>query len=180
MELIPRKIWKKFVSYFQRKLNIVSNIKVLFVCLGNICRSPTAEAAFTSLVEGDGLSKRIEIDSAGTAAWHVGKAPDHRAIAAGKKRSFDLSHLRARQAKAKDFSEFDYILAMDAENLSDLRSIQPSDSKAKLCLFLDYAASFNESEVPDPYYGGKEGFEHVLDLVEDASQGLLAEIKNRL
>lgn len=152
-------------------------ISVLFVCLGNICRSPTAEAVFRSTVEREGLLEAIRIDSAGTSGWHIGSPPDKRAIAAGKQRGYDLGGLRGREVTREDFSKFHYILAMDEQNLSDLRKICPPNFSGKLSLFLDYAHNFSESEVPDPYYGGAKGFEHVLDLVEDACKGLIHEIQ---
>ncbi|MCP4596838.1 low molecular weight protein-tyrosine-phosphatase [Neptuniibacter sp.] len=153
--------------------------KVLFVCLGNICRSPTAHGVFQSLVDQNGLSEQIHVDSAGTAAYHVGNPPDSRSTETAKKRGYDLTPLRARQAIEEDFYEFDYILAMDSSNLINLKAIRPSDYDGHLSLFLDFT-SMSEAEVPDPYYGGDAGFEHVLDLVESASQGLLEQIKKEL
>lgn len=147
-------------------------IKVLFVCLGNICRSPTAHGIFEALVKARGLSDRIVVDSAGTASWHTGNPPDSRSMAFARKRGFELKHLRARQAIVEDFDEFDVILAMDNSNLQDLRELCPSHFAGHLGLFLDFAKAV-EAEVPDPYHGGDAGFEHVLDLVEDASEGLL-------
>lgn len=151
-------------------------IKVLFVCMGNICRSPTAEGVFRHLVEEAGLAQRVLIDSAGTHDYHIGKPPDRRAQAAAVQRGYDLSGLRGRQVETRDFDEFDYILAMDAENLANLNRIKPSQHRAKVGLFLEYGQRFAEREVPDPYYGGVQGFDHVLDLVEDAAAGLLAGI----
>lgn len=147
--------------------------KVLFVCLGNICRSPTAHAVFESLVRNEALEGQIEVDSAGTGDWHIGHAPDKRASAAAAQRGYDMSTLRARQFCAEDFERFDYILAMDENNLADMQALAPASHRAQVKLFLDYSARFSEREVPDPYYGGDAGFEHVLDLVEDASRGLL-------
>ncbi|WP_370978737.1 low molecular weight protein-tyrosine-phosphatase [Agaribacterium sp. ZY112] len=155
-------------------------IRVLFVCLGNICRSPTAEAVFRAEVEKAGLSKLIDIDSAGTSNWHVGKAPDPRAIQAGKSRHYDLSALRGRQAISDDFEAFDYVLAMDQSNFDDLAAIAPSQYLSRLHLFLDFSKQDAYREVPDPYYGGDQGFALVLDLIEDASQGLLLDIQKRL
>ncbi|WP_299179118.1 low molecular weight protein-tyrosine-phosphatase [uncultured Neptuniibacter sp.] len=154
-------------------------VKVLFVCLGNICRSPTAHGVFQKMVEQQGLEDHIVVDSAGTAAYHVGNPPDRRSTEAAKQREYDLSVLRARQAIIADFSEFDYILAMDFENLSNLKAIQPAGYQGHLGLFLDFS-EMQEDEVPDPYYGGAAGFEHVLDLVESASFGLLQHIKKGL
>ncbi|RTE65726.1 low molecular weight phosphotyrosine protein phosphatase [Amphritea opalescens] len=153
--------------------------RVLFICLGNICRSPTAHGVFRALVERRGLAHLIEIDSAGTAAYHVGNPPDHRAAAAALKRGVDLSDLRARQAVTADFHHYDFIMAMDKENLSELKRICPADYKGHLGLFLELA-DLSEREVPDPYYGGPAGFDHVLDLVEVASAALLERIATEL
>ncbi len=147
--------------------------KVLFVCLGNICRSPTAHGIFEQLVQDRGLANRITVDSAGTSAWHIGKGPDSRSIQAAKKRGHHLEHLRARQVTVDDFDEFDVILAMDNSNLSDLEALRPAHFTGHLGLFLAFAKNHSESEVPDPYHDGEEGFVHVLDLVEDACDGLL-------
>lgn len=152
-------------------------VKVLFVCLGNICRSPTAEGVFQKLVTDAGLNKRIQIDSAGTANWHQGRAPDPRTIAAAKRRDIDLSVLRARAVKASDFNEFDYVLVMDKSNLADLELLKPADYAGHLGLFLAFGSQSEYIEVPDPYHGGSDGFELVLDLVEDAAAGLLASIE---
>lgn len=154
-------------------------VKVLFVCLGNICRSPTAEGVFRALVEKEGLSDSIEIDSCGTADWHHGKSPDPRTVAAAKTRGYDLSPLRARQIKPEDLNHFDYVLPMDNSNVTNIHAIAPSDYSADMRLFLHYADRFTEEEVPDPYYGGNEGFSHVLDLVENAAAGLLQHIKTQ-
>jgi protein-tyrosine phosphatase len=156
----------------------MKQVKVLFVCMGNICRSPTAEGVFRHAVNQAGLADKIFIDSAGTHAYHVGNPPDSRAMAAATKRDIDLSHQRARQVEATDFEDFDYVLAMDHSNYSDLQHICPDQHEDSLSLFLDFANNSNEQEVPDPYYGGGQGFEHVLDLVEDATNGLLARIKD--
>ncbi|WP_135081319.1 low molecular weight protein-tyrosine-phosphatase [Terasakiella sp. SH-1] len=152
-------------------------VKVLFVCLGNICRSPTAEGVFRDLVEKKGLSSQIITDSAGTGDWHVGKAPDGRAQKAAKTRGYDLSDLRARQAKPKDFVEFDYVLAMDRSNYSNLQSICPAGYEDRLHMFLSFDPDSPEVEVPDPYFGGPAGFDYVLDLVEEASEGLMQDIQ---
>ncbi len=153
------------------------SVKVLFICLGNICRSPTAEAMFHQLVADAGLSKRIHVDSAGTASWHQGKSPDPRTIAAAKLRGLDLCMLRARAVKRSDFDEFDYILAMDADNLAHLQALKPADYSGHLGLFLGFGSQLHYQDVPDPYHGGRDGFELVLDLVEDAAKGLLASIQ---
>lgn len=153
--------------------------RVLFVCLGNICRSPTAHGVFRAMVEQRGLAHLIEIDSAGTAAYHVGNPPDHRSAAAALQRGYDLSDLRARQAVTADFNHYDYILAMDHQNLVDLESICPDLYTGHLGLFLPLA-KLETDEVPDPYYGGPAGFDHVLDLVEGASRALLEQILDDL
>lgn len=153
-------------------------VKVLFVCLGNICRSPTAHGVFAGLVKARGLEERILVDSAGTSDWHIGKGPDPRTIAAGLERGVDLSHLRASQVTRNDFQVYDYILAMDRQNLADLQTLAPADYAGCLDLFLRFADAGVE-EVPDPYYGGKDGFIHVLDLIESASAGLLQHILDR-
>jgi protein-tyrosine phosphatase len=150
--------------------------KVLFVCLGNICRSPTAHGFFQHLVESRGLSDSITVDSCGTGDWHIGHPPDSRASAEALKRGYDLSGLRARQVSPDDFERFDYILAMDQKNLKDLQAICPAGYGGRLDLFLAFARDTELTEVPDPYYGGDEGFADVLDLIEDASEGLLEEI----
>ncbi len=154
-------------------------VKVLFVCMGNICRSPTAHGVFQRLVEQTGLHQHIEIDSAGTHAYHIGNPPDSRAQAAALRRGIDLSLQRARRIAADDFKRFDYILAMDQDNLSLLRSACPPHHVHKLSLFLEYAPELKIQEVPDPYYGGATGFEQVLDLVEIASEGLLRHLRQQ-
>jgi protein-tyrosine phosphatase len=151
-------------------------IKVLFVCLGNICRSPTAHGVFEQMVADKRMSDVISVDSAGTGDWHIGQPPDARSVQTALKRGYDLSYLRARQISAQDFSRFDYILAMDRANLSDLQSLQPAHFSGHVALFLDYAGNQPLREVPDPYYGEGEGFERVLQLVEQASAGLLQHI----
>ena len=155
-------------------------VKVLFVCMGNICRSPTAHGVFRELVRRDGLEDAIQIDSAGTHAYHVGNPPDQRAQATARNRGIDLSDLRARQVSPEDFERFDYVLAMDEENLAILRELCPPGREDRLRLFLDFAPQRPEREVPDPYYGGPQGFEHVFDLVEEAARGLLEDIRQRL
>jgi protein-tyrosine phosphatase len=152
-------------------------IRVLFVCLGNICRSPTAEGIFRGLVEAAGLAAQIHIDSAGTHAYHVGSPPDRRAQAEAKRRGNDISHLRGRQAKAEDFQAFDYVLAMDQSNFLDLQQICPTGCESKLHQFLDFAPELKRRDVPDPYYEG--GFDKVYDIIETAAKGLLADIQKR-
>ncbi len=150
--------------------------KVLFVCMGNICRSPTAEGVFSHKVKQNNLQDQISIDSAGTHAYHVGNPPDQRAQDAARKRDIDLSQQRARRVSADDFSEFDYVIAMDESNMDDLLSICPAGYEDRVHLFLAFSDS-EQSEVPDPYYGQGRGFEIVLNLVEDASEGLLEHIR---
>jgi protein-tyrosine phosphatase len=148
-------------------------IGVLFVCLGNICRSPMAEGMFRSVTAGAGVEDRFRIDSAGTGGWHAGSPPDRRAQAAIRGRGVDISGLRARQVRTEDFLAFDFLLAMDAGNRRDLLDLAPAGQEQKVSLFLDYAPQMRLRDVPDPYYGGPEGFDHVLELVEAASRGLL-------
>jgi protein-tyrosine phosphatase len=150
--------------------------RVLFVCLGNICRSPTAEGVFRARAQAAGLTDLI-IDSAGTAAWHVGKRPDERTIRAAHQRGYDLAGLRARQVQEADFQSFDLILAMDRQNLNDLNTMRPASAVSRVDLFLSYATQLKQRDVPDPYYGGGEGFELVLDMVEQASDGLIEQLR---
>ena len=152
---------------------------MLFVCMGNICRSPAAEAVFRHSVESAGLSEHISIDSAGTHDYHVGNPPDERMQSAASRRGYDLSALRGRQVESSDFTRFDYVLAMDKDNLAILRRLAPSGSDTQAKLFLEFARQHSEREVSDPYYGGGDGFERVLDMVEDAAQGLLQHIRQQ-
>lgn len=149
--------------------------KILFVCLGNICRSPTAEAVFTAKAIKAG-HQHLLIDSAGTGGWHQGHPADERATRHAAKRGFDLTPLRARKVIDDDFEKFDLILAMDKQNQRDLLNIAPASAKHKIKLFLTFG-TMSEKEVPDPYYGGEKGFEHVLDLIEDASDGLISTLQ---
>jgi protein-tyrosine phosphatase len=155
-----------------------SSKNVLFVCMGNICRSPTAEGVFRHLVEEGGLSDHIEIDSAGTHAYHVNEPPDRRATAAAERRGYSLTAIRARRVVDTDFERFDYIIAMDRDNVERLVEQADVEHHDKIRLFLDFANA-QEDEVPDPYYGGAAGFERVLDLVEDASRGLLEILRKK-
>ena len=154
-------------------------MKILFVCLGNICRSPTAEAVFRAVAARDAPDLSIEVDSAGTAGYHIGEPPDPRTRQAAHRRGYDLSPLRARIVEPSDFEQFDLILAMDRENLSVLHHRAPAHARERVRLFLEFAPGATVSEVPDPYYGGPNGFEEVLDLVEQASQGLLQHLRER-
>jgi protein-tyrosine phosphatase len=154
-------------------------IGVLFVCLGNICRSPTGEGVFQDLVERKDLSECITIDSAGTAAYHIGEPPDPRSQAAAKNRGIDLSSQRARRVEAHDFQKFDYLLAMDADNYANLMRMCPAGSEQKVHLMLDFGEGTEGQDVPDPYYVGGDGFEIVLDLIENASNGLLHDIRTK-
>ena len=160
-------------------MSTTPSIKVLFVCLGNICRSPTAEGVFRHLVEKEGLADRVFIDSAGTGEWHIGAPPDARACKAAAARGYDLTSLRGRLVTRKDFEAFDYVLAMDEENVRALERIAPRELRHKIRLFTEFGSKRAPS-VPDPYGGGPHGFELVLDLVEDAAQGLLRHIQAQL
>jgi protein-tyrosine phosphatase len=157
-------------------------MRLLFVCLGNICRSPTAEGVMRVLVEREGLAASIAVDSAGTGSWHVGSSPDARAVAAARARGIEL-HSRARQALSADFADFDLLLAMDEDNVRDLLAIAPdADARSKVRLLREFdpaAVAAASLSVPDPYYGGERGFEDVLDLVQAACEGLLADIRVR-
>ncbi len=153
-------------------------VNVLFVCLGNICRSPTAHGVFREYVRNSCLEDVVIIDSAGTGDWHIGKSPDERATSAAKSKGYDLSDLRARQVTPEDFKNFDYILAMDESNLKNLRRMSPPNFSGELKLFLDFHPDKFIKEVPDPYYGENDGFVTVLTLIETASAELLKQIKN--
>lgn len=153
-------------------------IKVLFVCMGNICRSPTAEAVFRHQVKTAELEDVIEIDSAGTHDYHIGEPPDGRAQQAALRRGYEMKDLRARQVRMQDFETFHHILAMDQDNLAILRRHCPPQHKHKLGLLMQYSENFSEhAEVPDPYFGGDEGFEEVLNMTEEAGKGLLERIR---
>jgi len=154
-------------------------VRVLFVCMGNICRSPTAEGVFRKLHGELTPALDIEIDSAGTHAYHIGDPPDSRSQAAALKRGVDISGHRGRQAEPQDFHDFDYVIAMDSENLRRLTALRPKDAKAELKLLLEYSPEAGITDVPDPYYGGAGGFERVLDLVEQGGRALLEEIRRK-
>lgn len=153
-------------------------VKVLFICLGNICRSPTGEGVFQALIEKEGLSDSISVDSAGTGAFHIGSSPDPRSQAAARRRGVDLSRQRARQVSLSDFDSFDYLLAMDTDNYANLMRICPKGQEHKVYRMLDFGEGLDRRDVPDPYYGD-DGFDLVLDLIENASLGLLADIRER-
>ncbi|HPE61687.1 MAG: low molecular weight phosphotyrosine protein phosphatase [Thiothrix sp.] len=157
----------------------MEKVNVLFVCMGNICRSPTAQGVFTRLVRTRVLQTRIQTDSAGTHAYHIGEPPDKRSRTAALERGIDLSRLRARQVMATDFDTFQYILAMDRNNLAHLLAMAPPERHGRISLFMEHASRWDVEEVPDPYYGGVQGFARVLDMVEDAAEGLLAHIQAR-
>ena len=154
-------------------------MRILFVCMGNICRSPSAEAVFRHLLQQRAPQLSVEIDSAGTHDYHIGEAPDRRSLTAAQRRGIDMSSLRARQIPADDFQRFDLVLAMDDENLRELRRMAPDQHHERIRLFMEYAPDAHSRVVPDPYYGGSQGFEEVLDLLEQASAGLIEELLRR-
>jgi protein-tyrosine phosphatase len=156
----------------------IEPIKVLFVCMGNICRSPTAHGVFQSLVDEHGLSASILVDSAGTHSYHIGSPPDLRSQATARSRGVDLTALRARRFVSADFTEFDYLLAMDNANLADMLAIRPDNASARVELMLHYSSRFTQREIPDPYFGD-DGFELVFDMIDDAARGLLARIRDQ-
>ncbi|MDR6502630.1 protein-tyrosine phosphatase [Burkholderia ambifaria] len=157
----------------------MTRVAICFVCLGNICRSPTAEGVMRHQVDAAALADRIAIDSAGTGDWHVGEPPDTRAQAAARSRGYDLSALRARQVSAADFERFDLLLAMDEANLAELHRRCPAQHRDKVRLLMEFAPGATETEVSDPYFGGAQGFEQVLDQVERACAGLLETLRAR-
>jgi len=163
----------------QTYLNMQEKTRVLFVCMANICRSPTAHGVFRALVQRERMAHLIEIDSAGTHAYHEGSGPDHRAQATASKRGIDLSDLVARRVSAEDLDAFDYVLVMDQENFLDLSELCDARHRDKIQLFMDFAPDARTREVPDPYCGGPKGFDRVFDLIEVAAQGLLDEIRRR-
>jgi protein-tyrosine phosphatase len=151
-------------------------MRLLFVCMGNICRSPSAEGVFRRVLAERAPQLTIEIDSAGTHDYHVGNPPDRRAIEAARRRGIDLSQLRARQVSAEDFERYDLILVMDEENLDELRRRAPARYHDRIRLLMEFAPEASSRHVPDPYYGGATGFEEVLDLLEEAAEGLLRDL----
>lgn len=153
-------------------------VRVLFVCMGNICRSPTAEGVFRHLISEAGLSDRIDVDSAGTYAYHVGEPPDPRSQQEALRHGIDLSGQRARKVHARDFTMYDYIVAMDEDNLSDLHSLCPPRERTRLFRLCEFADGCGVRSVPDPYYGGADGFKDVFELIEAGAKGLLAKIVN--
>jgi len=153
--------------------------RILFVCMGNICRSPTAEAVLRDVARRAAPELALLVDSAGTHDYHIGEAPDRRSQAAARRRGIDLSGLRARQLVVRDFETFDYLLVMDERNRTDAEAIAPAGYRAELQLFLEFAPELGRREVPDPYYGGEAGFEDVLDLAEAASRGLIDRLRGR-
>jgi protein-tyrosine phosphatase len=153
--------------------------RILLVCMGNICRSPMAEGALRAKLEQAGLADEVEVDSAGTLGYHAGEPPDARAQKAAARRGYDISRLRARRVKEADFLRFDMILAMDRDNLASLEKVCPPQYRHRLRLFLEYARKVFDREVPDPYYGGPEGFEYVMDLIENAAGGLVDTLRLR-
>ncbi len=154
--------------------------RVLLVCMGNICRSPTAEGVLRYFIRINKLGDKVEVDSAGTHGYHVGEAPDSRTQRAAAVRGYNLSQLRARKVARQDLDYFDLILAMDKSNLDNLKRMATPEQQERMGLFMSYARNFDDDEVPDPYYGLGHGFDLVLDMVEDASLGLLEEIKKKL
>jgi protein-tyrosine phosphatase len=158
----------------------MNKISVCFVCLGNICRSPTAEAVMRHLVDAAGLAERVNVDSAGTGDWHIGEAPDERAQRAGGQRGYDLTPLRARQIAADDFRRFDLIVAMDDANVTALQTVCPPSERDKIRLLMEFAPQGEARVVADPYFGGDAGFETVLDQCETACAGLLSALRPQL
>jgi low molecular weight protein-tyrosine phosphatase len=155
-------------------MSAMTTFRLLFICLGNICRSPMAEGVFRRVIEEEGLADRFEIDSAGLGDWHVGQAPDDRAQAAAQSRGLDISGQSARQVQQEDFARFDLLLVMDRSNYGELKRRAPKAAHGKIRYFLDYAPHVGTKDVPDPFFGGAEGFDHALDLIEEAAHGLVA------
>jgi protein-tyrosine phosphatase len=173
MSLVRRLLGKKNAA------PVAPAARVLFVCMGNICRSPTAEGVFRRMVEQAGLKELVFIDSAGTHDSQAGNAPDRRAQLAAAARGYDLSQQRAREVRLEDFEFFDFVLAMDSDNFAQLRQKCPPALQGKIAMFMDFSERFQDKDVPDPYFGGLQGFETVLDRVEDAARGLLQHLRER-
>lgn len=155
-------------------------INILFVCMGNICRSPSAEGFFARALQQSAYKDRVSIDSAGTHSYHIGHAPDQRAVETASKFGVEIGHLRARKVSTVDFHNYDLIIAMDRSNFADLQFIQPSDSKAGLKMMMEYHPQGQPEEVPDPYYGGIDGFTYMCELLQSATAGLLTDVEGRL
>lgn len=155
-------------------------INILFVCMGNICRSPSAEGFFTTALQKSDFKDRVSVDSAGTHSYHIGHEPDSRAVDTAKGFGVDIGHLRARKVRTSDFHNYDIIVAMDRSNLEDLKAIQPPDSTASLKMMLEYHHGTHPDEVPDPYYGGMDGFTYMCELLQSATEGLLEDVEGRL
>ncbi len=157
-----------------------ADFRLLFVCLGNICRSPAAEGVMRRKIEEAGLADRVHLDSAGTEGWHTGKPPDSRMTAAAARRAYPLTS-RARQVSAADLRDFDLVLVMDRQNLRDLLALNSAgEHRHKVRLFCEFCSEHEVKEVPDPYYGGPEGFDQVLDLLEDGCANLVEHVRSRM
>ena len=151
----------------------LNKIAICFVCMGNICRSPTAEGVFRYKARLAGVEEKLHITSAGTHGYHIGSSPDKRSASVALTRGYDLSTIKSRRVEQKDFTIFDYILPMDKENFAYLKALKPVEAKATLKLFMDFSKNYDERNVPDPYFGGNKGFELVLDMIEDAADGFI-------
>ncbi|MCP4429872.1 MAG: low molecular weight phosphotyrosine protein phosphatase [Gammaproteobacteria bacterium] len=159
-------------------MNEKKQVNVIFVCMGNICRSPTAHGVFQTLVDEHNLSDVIGVESAGTHSYHIGNPPDLRSQSTALKNNVDLSALKARRFIRDDFDDFDYIIGMDADNIADMQSIEPESHEANVVLMLEYSTKYDQKEIPDPYFGN-DGFDMVFDMIEDASTGLLNHIRSK-
>ena len=159
-------------------MSLEKPIKVLFVCMGNICRSPTAHGVFQSKVDALGLGEKILVDSAGTHSYHIGSAPDMRSQTIAQTRGIDLEELSARRFSTEDFFKFDYLIGMDHSNVADMLAIKPDNTDARVNLMLDYSNNFEQQEIPDPYFSN-DGFDLVFDMIDDAADGLLREIRSQ-
>jgi protein-tyrosine phosphatase len=156
--------------------------RILFVCTGNICRSPTAEGVLRARIDSAGLESHLICDSAGIAGYHIGDPPDRRTVDAARRRGYDLSPLRARKVRASDFRDFDLLLALGSDHLESLCAMMPPDATCEVAMFTAYSAreALRNADVPDPYYGALDGFEHVLDIIEESIEGLMAHVQTRL